>query len=140
MKARTPLNLDKLGAYASAVCAVHCLITGVALGLLSVVGMGFLGSPTAELGFFLVTVTIGTIAVVHGRRKHHSVVPALIFLCGLGCLLVSHFVFGHDHAGETLNPASTFLNVMGGVSLVLFHILNQRLQHRCSCGHCQHGD
>ena len=140
MKARPAINLDKLGAYASAVCAVHCLITGVALGLLSVVGLGFLGSPSAELGFFLTTVTIGTIAMIHGRRKHHSVIPALVFVCGLGCLLVSHFGFGHGHDVSDRSVGGTFLNVVGGVSLVLFHILNQRLQHQCGCGHCQTGE
>lgn len=141
MKGKTGLNLDRVGAYASAICAVHCLITGVALGLLSVVGLGFLGSPAAELGFFLVTVSIGSVALIHGHRKHHSIVPALIFVCGLGALLVSHFGFGHGHAGEgEQTTAGTFLNVVGGSSLVIFHILNQRLQHRCTCGHCQHGE
>ena len=38
------INLDKLGACASAICAVHCLLTGIALGLLSVAGLGFMGS------------------------------------------------------------------------------------------------
>ncbi|MGV3617009.1 MAG: MerC domain-containing protein [Fimbriimonas sp.] len=140
MKGRSGINLDRVGAYASAICAVHCLITGIALGLLSVVGLGFLGSPAAELGFFLLTVTIGTTALVHGHRKHHSIVPALVFVCGLGCLLVSHFGFGHDHDGHGSNPPATFLNVVGGLSLVIFHVLNQRLQHRCGCDHCQSGE
>jgi len=134
------MNLDKVGAYASAVCAVHCLITGLALGLLSVVGLGFLGSVVTEAIFFLVTVGVGTVALVHGRRKHHSIVPALIFVAGLGCLLMSHFVFGHGHAGEPKSVGGTMLNVLGGTTLVLFHLLNQRLQHQCGCSHCQHGD
>lgn len=136
MERRKSLNYDRLGAYASAICAVHCLITGVALGLLSIVGLGFLGSPEAELGFFLTTVTIGTIALVHGVRRHHSAVPALVFITGLGALLASHFVFGHHH-DEAPSIGATILNVVGGLSLVAFHVLNQRLQHRCSCDHCQ---
>jgi hypothetical protein len=129
--------LDRIGAYASAVCAVHCLITGVALGLLSVSGLGFLGSPTAELGFFAVTVTIGVVALVHGHRKHHSIVPALVFVTGLASLLSGHFFFGHDH-DHAPQPFPTAFNVVGGLCLVAFHVLNQRLQHRCSCDHCRH--
>lgn len=136
MKAGGSLNLDRIGAVASALCAVHCLVTGVALGLLSIVGLGFLGSPQAEAGFFLTTVTVGTAALVHGRRRHHSIIPALIFVAGLACLLTSHFVFGHDSGKPSIAP--TILNVLGGLSLVLFHVTNQRLQHGCSCTGCTH--
>lgn len=136
MKVGQSLNLDRLGAFASAVCAVHCLITGVALGLLSVVGLGFLGSPQAEAGFFFTTLTIGTVALIHGRRRHHSMIPAIIFVTGLACLLISHFVFGHEGHGNRLGP--TILNVMGGLSLVLFHCTNQRMQHGCACSTCTH--
>ncbi|MBI3722145.1 MAG: MerC domain-containing protein, partial [Fimbriimonas ginsengisoli] len=64
------LNLDKVGACASAVCAVHCLLTGLALGLLSVVGFGFLGSLTADIAFLGVALSVGLLAVFHGIRRH----------------------------------------------------------------------
>lgn len=133
------VNLDKVGAYASAICAVHCVLTGLALGLLSVVGLGFIGSSVTEAIFFLITVGVGTAALVHGIRRHHSAVPASIFASGLFCLLVSHFVFGHGHGGEQQSVGGTVFSVMGGFSLVAFHILNRRLGHNCGCEHCQTG-
>lgn len=133
-------NWDRVGTYASAICAVHCLLTGVALGLLSVMGLGFLGSPITEAAFFIVAVVVGVAALVHGRRKHHSVLPALIFVSGMASLLISHFVFGHGHEGGHSSPGGTFFAVLGGASLVIFHVVNRTLQHRCGCSHCATGE
>ena len=136
---RPRMNLDRVGAIASTICAVHCLLTGVALGLLSVMGLGFLGSATAEYAFLSVTFTVGVAAVWHGARKHHSVIPALFFVVGLTCWLTSHFAFGHGHAGHE-TPGGTAFAVLGGLCLVAFHVLNQRMSHRCGCSHCTTGE
>ncbi len=136
------INLDKVGAVASAICAVHCVITGLALGLLSVMGLGFFGTPAAELAFLFTAIGIGVVAVVHGIRKHHSYLPSIFFVGGLTCWLLAHFVFGHNHqnaAGPAHTPFGSFLSVLGGVGIVTFHILNQRMQHKCGCSHCTTG-
>jgi hypothetical protein len=125
-------SLDKVGAWASALCAVHCALTGVALGLLSVVGLGFLGSHVAEGVFISVAVVLGTVAIVHGLRKHGSIVPALIFVLGLGFITVSHFAFHHH------GPMGTLFSVLGGLSLVAFHIVNLRMHSGCACDSCGH--
>lgn len=123
-------NVDRIGAYASAICAVHCVLTGVALGLLSVLGLDFIGSPVTEAMFFLTAVVVGSWALIHGMRKHRSAVPGSVFVIGMGCLLVSHFAFGHGTAGGTI------FSVLGGLSLLAFHWLNRRLSHGCNCSHC----
>lgn len=140
MKAQ--VNFDKVGAVASAICAVHCLLTGLFLGLLSIIGLGFIGSGPAEFGFISAAVLIGSWAIVHGVRKHHSYIPALIFAFGLACIATSHFVFPHRHeAHGAMTPAqiaSTVFAVLGGLSLVSFHLVNLRLQKGCECGRCVH--
>ena len=136
---KTQVNLDKVGAYASAICAVHCLLTGVALSLLSVAGLGFIGSVPAEIGFISVAVFVGSWAIVHGIRKHHSYLPALIFVLGLTFIALSHFAFPHHHSvSEPASLGSTVCAVLGGLSLVSFHLVNLRLQKGCECGHCIH--
>jgi hypothetical protein len=124
------INMDRVGAIASAACAVHCVLTGLALGLMSVTGLGLIGSPIVEAAFFLTAVLVGTWALVHGVRKHHSYRPALVFILGMGSLLVSHFILGHDSLAGSLTSA------FGGVCLVTFHILNQRMGHSCTTCTC----
>lgn len=111
--------------------------------MLSVVGLDFLGSLWAEIAFIVVTLIIGTWAMVHGVRKHHSWVPASVFVFGLGCLLVSHFAFGHihvrhgDHVHHHVHPMATAFSVLGGLCIVAFHVLNKRLAHHCGCDCCR---
>lgn len=135
---RTPI-LDKVGACASAFCAVHCVLTGVALGLLSSLGLGFFGHPVVEIGFFAVAIVVGIFALRHGVRSHKSFVPALFFIVGLASFGAAHLVADGGHTGVV----ATALNVTGGTSLVLFHVLNMRLQKaRTCCGEgriCTHG-
>ena len=137
----TRVNWDRWGAFASSVCAVHCLLTGVAFGLLSVVGLEFLGSEMAEWAFVLVTVGLGTTALIHGRRKHHSLLPAAIFALGMVFLLISKLAFSHSHAGGPIHAEDflhTGINVSAGICLVTFHIINQRMQSACGGVHCSH--
>jgi ATP/ADP translocase len=139
------INYDKLGAIASAVCAVHCLLTGVALGLLSVAGLGFVGSLWTDVVFLVLVLSVGGTAIAHGIRKHHSAVPAMIFVAGLLMFLIGHFAFGHSHAVASVEPwgptrvAQVTLSVAGGLCIVLFHFVNFRLQKNCACDHCRKG-
>jgi hypothetical protein len=133
------VNLDKVGACASALCAVHCLLTGVAFGLLSVMGLGFFGSLWTDIGFLAVAFVVGGLAVRHGIRQHHSYVPASIFVAGLVSVVIGHFVFRHTHAaGAEEHGAehilSTFFSVFGGLCLVGFHLANLKYTKAGGCG------
>jgi MerC mercury resistance protein len=141
MAIRNKAFWDKLGACASAVCAVHCLLTGVALGLLSTLGFGFFGSPVVDGIFLTVAIAVGGIALWHGVRRHHSYIPALFYVAGILAIMASHgshLLQGHfEHRHSTLD---TILSVVGGICFVLFHVMNLRMQHvhergECSC--CQ---
>lgn len=149
MAVRDRIAWDKVGACASAVCAVHCLLTGVALGLLSTVGLGFFGSLYTDLAFILTAVSVGAVALWHGVKKHHSYVPAAFYLTGIVLVVASHlsFFLGEGGHAETQphshGPLITVLAVAGGLCFVLFHVMNLRMQHthergECSC--CQKRD
>lgn len=130
------LLLDRVGAFASAICAVHCLLTGIAIGLLSVAGLGFLGNPIADIVFFGLALGLGSLAVWQGFRKHRSFLPMALYVGGLLSVLVAHFVLGHDHR----DIHSTVLAVTGGLMLVAFHIVNMSLHHRCGVCHPEDAD
>lgn len=135
MRGMSRVNVDRLGAIAGTACAIHCALSGVALGLLSTVGMGFLASETSEVVFLTVTLSLGSFAVVQGFRKHRSLWPTVLFVIGLFFIVLGHQVGGgHDHHGHShSNPFSWMLSVAGASSLVVFHVLNKRLSHKCSC-------
>ncbi len=138
--------LDKYGALASSICAVHCFLTSIAFGLFSVAGLGFLGNEIIDSAFVLVAIILGSFAVRNGYRHHRSKVPAILFIGGLCMAMYSHFILGHNHldphehdAMELEEILSTVLAVTGGVTLTAFHIMNAKLQkkaHKLSC--CKH--
>jgi membrane-bound ClpP family serine protease len=132
----TKVDLDKVGACASAACAVHCLLTGVAMSLLSVLGLGFFGSIWTDLAFLMIASVVGFMAIRQGYRHHLSYWPGAIFVLGMAAMVVSHFALGHEHGhGATHNPhslevASTAIAVSGGLMLVTFHVVNAVLIRR----------
>lgn len=130
------INLDKVGACASAICAVHCALTGLALGLLSVMGLSFISSPIVDVIFVGTAVIVGISAVRHGIRHHKSYIPATIFALGIASIAIGHYTIFSEAAekhGHTHGPFATVFSVTGGVCLVLFHLLNWRLQKGKSC-------
>lgn len=132
--------MDKVGAVASFICAVHCLLTGVALGILSIVGLGFFANLWVDRSFISIAFVVGAAAAWHGYRKHGSTTPAIMFVAGLAMVMWSRFGVPHDHdgahAGGLAHTIGTVLSVAGGLLLVSFHIVNMRLQHKCRCSAC----
>jgi len=132
------VNLDKVGACASGICAVHCLLTGVALGVLSVLGLSWFGSVTTDIVFLTVTLSIASLAIFTGIRRHRSLIPASLFVLGVSAIVVSHFVLPHDHAASGEGLLTTVLSVSGGCLLVAFHFVNLRMQRSCKIDRSLH--
>ena len=142
MSAQTGRLLDRLGMAASAVCAVHCVLTGFALGLLSVAGFGFLGNPIVDIGFLATAALVGGFAVWHGLKRHKNWIPAAVFVLGLSAIVFGHFVLadhGHSGAVHEHGPLPSVFSAIGGLCLVGFHILNLRLRPHCDCKGCHQG-
>ena len=110
-----------MGATASTICAIHCFVTGVAFGLLPLIGLGFFRSLWFDIAFIGLAVLVGAFAVRQGLRKHGRLGPSALFLAGLLSIVLGHFVLGHE------SVLGTILSVAGGLSLVTFHILNRRV-------------
>ncbi len=138
MQMRTSLNWDKVGGAASFLCAVHCVLTGVALGALSAFGLEFLASKGTEIAFLSVALIAGAFAIASGIRHHHDRRIALLFLAGLALIVARHFLFphqhghGNDHGHAHAAPlAATLMSVAGGLLLVGFHVVNSIRIHQC---------
>lgn len=134
--------LDKIGVFASTACAIHCILSGFAMGLLSVLGATGFASGRVEFGFLVTAATFGLWAAISGFKKHGSWLPPFLFTFGmfmilwrtividnhnLECLLGAH---QHLHTPSVLSVAAS---IIGGSALVIFHIKNMKLAHDCSC-------
>jgi uncharacterized membrane protein len=93
--------------------------------------MGFIGSTTTDIVFLSITLSVASIAIFTGVRRHRSWRPAALFMTGVVAIIISHFVLDHDSKYLPTRILTTTLAVMGGVFLVLFHVLNLRLQKNC---------
>lgn len=129
---------DFFGALASSACAVHCVLNGIVFGIL-VPTSTLISDPRLELGFFFAAVLLGGWAAVRGFLIHHRAWLWIVFLGGLVLIGGKHFMNpaelaqAHNHA-HSHSSGAWVGSAVGGILLVVFHILNSRFIHQASCG------
>jgi hypothetical protein len=99
-------RLDRFGAAASSVCAVHCAMCAFLPAAFGALGLGALMGHEAEWAFTLVAVAFGSATLVFGWRRHRSKYVAGLLALGLTGLLAARGVeaqFGHhdEHGAES---------------------------------------
>ncbi|TPV92355.1 MAG: MerC domain-containing protein [Myxococcales bacterium FL481] len=95
-------RVDRLGAVASGVCAVHCAICALLPAALGALGLGFLLGGPAEWAFTVVAVSFAGGALTLGWRRHRSRPVAVLLGLGMAGLIASRGLesgsaHGHDH-------------------------------------------
>lgn len=127
--------LDRLGAYGSLACAVHCALLPVVIALLPSLGLASLAGDAFERGFVVFATLLGLFSVIWGYRRHRAVRALGLLVPGLA-LLWSGALYPPLH--ESLLPHALAMTV-GGTLVALAHLANLRLNHRhvhsASCGH-----
>lgn len=111
-------RLDGLAIGLSGLCAVHCLASAVAIGLLSSIA-GLLEAPIVHEAGLVVAMILGAVALGQGARRHGMLLPVAVGALGLG-VMAGALSLPHGWSGEI---AYTIL----GVALLAFgHELNRR--------------
>jgi hypothetical protein len=114
-------RLDRAGVLLSGLCAVHCVLGVVLVGVLGLGGQVLLAPEIHRVGLAL-AVVIGFISLGFGVRRHGRIEPLLLGGAGLALMTGGLFV-GHGLPEAVLT--------IGGVSLVAAaHIRNLRGRHR----------
>jgi len=95
--------IDRFGATASSLCAVHCAVCALLPAAFAALGLGVLLSHKAEFGLALVAIVLGLFAMRLAWKTHRS--PQVTALLALGILgLMSsrglEMSSTHDHHGE----------------------------------------
>lgn len=130
--------LDKIGIVASLVCAVHCAILPLAIGILPLIGMGFIANGLFDWIMVSIAGIVGYLSLVNGHKKHKKHTPMCFFVLGIFIILSSLFMLGHTHeCGACSNhseeiPWHSIMMTAGGILICASHFINIKLCKSCA--------
>lgn len=122
-------TLDRAGVAASCVCAAHCALSPLALGLLPLAGLAHFAGEGAEWAFVAVAVTIGLASLLPGYfRRHRRARPLVLFAAGTALLLSARLLM------EDVMMLEVPATVAGALLIAAAHVFNLKLCRDCpSC-------
>src|SRR5690606_16381265 len=89
---RMKLNWDAVGITATLACAIHCALLPLVLTSLPLFGVNIIHNVYFEAAMIFLALLIGSYSLYHGfRRHHHSYRPIIIFMIGMGLLVLKQF-------------------------------------------------
>lgn len=118
-------HADRVGATASLLCAIHCALLPLVIGLLPLIGLEILADPTVECVFVLCACALASVTIVHAWFGHRDARALRLLLPGIALLLLGQIV-GHDRV-EWLHAG---LMACGGTLVASAHIINLRMARR----------
>jgi hypothetical protein len=123
-------RLDRLGAAASLVCAVHCAAMPLLIGLLPLIGLGFLAEERTEWALVGLSIGVGSVSLIPSyARKHRHWRPLLLFAFGASLILIVRLL------AEEGSRMEAILMALGALLIACAHMINRRLCRRCADCH-----
>jgi hypothetical protein len=127
--------VDRFGAIASSLCAIHCMVLPFVLALLPALGLSFLADHGFERCFVAFASVLASWSLLSSYRRHRRPQPLWLLLPGLTLLWSGAFVVD-EHYGLAIHAV---LVAMGGALLASAHLTNLRfardLGYGPECGH-----
>lgn len=117
--------VDRVGATASMLCAVHCVLLPFVLALLPLLGLEFLAGHTFERVFVACAAALASGSILTGYWRHRR--PQALFLMVPGIVLL---VFGIAISLDVHVVIHTVSVVSGGLLVASAHVTNLVLSHR----------
>ena len=115
---------DRVGAAAATVCAVHCALLPLALGLAPALGLRLGGWVDFDQAFVVFASLLAATTLALGYRRHREFRAWALLVPALVLVWAGSFTSLHDHTSGHL-----VVMVAGGVLLAAAHLLNLRLTH-----------
>lgn len=119
-------KLDRAGAMASFLCAIHCALMPFVVTMLPLLGLSFLASEPVEWALLLSSATLGTLSLCTGFKEHGS--RRAFGLLGIALALLVIGRLCHEHHVGAWGPV---FMVLGGFSMMGAHLFNQMLCRSC---------
>lgn len=131
--------LDKLGLATSLVCAIHCAVLPLVVGILPLIGMGFMAHGLFDWAMVGLAISVGSFSLLHGHKKHKKHAPICFFIPGIFIILISLFVLTHEdgceHSHEGEIPYHSIIMAIGGLLVAVSHFINMKLCKSCVTCH-----
>lgn len=121
-------TLDRIGVVASCACAVHCAVMPFLIGVLPLLGLGFVAEERVEWLLVALSGLIGVASLLPSYfRYHRRVSPLILFGVGVTLIVVGRVWFEEGAAFETAGV------VAGALTIAAAHFVNRHLcQRRCA--------
>ena len=120
-------TLDRIGMWVSTTCAVHCAALPL---LLTVSGLGWLGSELLEWGIIAFSFVVASLRLSYSYLKQHRRFDSvLLFLIGASSILLAK-----SETLEFLYAEAVFMTI-GGLVIAVAHWHNHRLAHQAGMAH-----
>ncbi|MCG8406956.1 MAG: MerC domain-containing protein [Phycisphaerales bacterium] len=97
---------DGLGVVASLLCAIHCAAMPFVIGLLPLIGLGFLADAAFHQWMAVICLAIAISSFVPGWRQHRRLIPGMTAFGGI-VLITAAAYSGSTHCCPTANAATT---------------------------------
>lgn len=129
---RTPVQVqriqqtgDRVGMWASLVCAVHCALLPLVLAILPMLGLGAFHLVDIDQAFVVFATVLGVMTMTLGYRRHRAFGGWAFLVPGLLLVWANSFTSLHDHS-----IWHAAMMVSGGLLIAAAHFLNFRLSHK----------
>lgn len=121
---------DRLGIWASSLCALHCLLLPILIPVLPFIGASFFAQDWFEKTILSLSMILGFWALLSGfYRYHRQLYPLFSLLLG-GLIYWNKDMFGHTYEPFTVT--------LGALLIVVAHIVNINLCKNCNtCQSCE---
>lgn len=115
--------LDTLGAWASGLCAVHCVALPLAVAALPSAGLAGLDSPAFDRVFVVCVAIFGLLVISSGVCLQRIRLVSAIYLSAVALLVAGAFALVHG-------PLHAVVLSLGGASMAAAHLVNRGGVHR----------
>ncbi len=127
--------IDRLGAYGSILCAIHCAMLPLVVALLPSLGLATLGSDEFERAFVVFASLFGLGSLLWGYYRHRVVRALWLLVPGLLVLWTAILYPPLHHALVPHAVAMTLGGTLVGMGHVANLWLNHGHVHDASCAH-----
>lgn len=115
---------DRVGVATATVCAVHCALLPLALGLAPALGLKMGGWVDFDQAFIVFASLLAATTLALGYRRHREFRAWALLVPALALVWLGSFTSLHDHTAGHLA-----VMVVGGLLLAAAHLVNLRLTH-----------